>query len=96
MLRPNAPKGSEAAALEQATAEASRRSEVKPWSRSRSIVVTLVIGTVTVGHGLRRKPAGWLLHSVLGASQCFVPAAPGTVNITITANALGSCVLEVW
>jgi hypothetical protein len=96
MLRPGAPQNSETAALELATAEATRKSDAKPWTRAKRISVLLINGTVTVQHGLKRKPAGWLFHTVLGTSQCFVPAAPNTTAITVTANAVGSCVLEVW
>jgi hypothetical protein len=96
MLRPNAPQDAETAALEQATAEASRKSDSKPWVRAKRIFVTLANGTVTVPHGLKRKPAGWMLHTVLGTAHAFVPVAPDTANITITAIAVGSCVLEVW
>lgn len=95
-LRPTQYQSDEAASLLRASQENAARVERKPYLRSKAIPVTLINGTVTVSHGFKRKPVGWLLHSVLGTAHAFVPAAPDTANITITAIAAGSCVLEIW
>lgn len=95
-VRPTQYQGDETVSLLRATQENAARTGAKPYLRSTPLTVNLVNGTVTVPHGLKRKPAGWLLHSVLGTAHAFVPTAPDTKTITITAIAVGSCVLEVW
>jgi hypothetical protein len=94
--RPNSYNSSETADLLRSSQEEGRRSGQKPYMRSTAFPVTLVNGVVSVAHGLKRKPAGWLLHTILGASHAFVATAPDTANIAITANAAGSCTIEVW
>lgn len=95
-MRSSAPEDAETATLQQAAQEALRIATRKPYTHSKRIPVLLIAGVVKVPHGLSRKPAGWLLHTILGASSCFVATAPDTVNISITAGAPGSCILEVW
>lgn len=94
--RPTLQNDSASAALEQATKEAARTAEAKPYTRSKRIFVSLINGTVNVPHGLKRKPAGWMFHTVLGTAHAFVPVAPDTATIQVTAVAIGSCYLEVW
>lgn len=96
MLRPTQYDGAETASLLRAAQESATRAELKPYTRSKSIFVTLISGTVNIPHGLKRKPAGWLLHSILGSSAVYVATAPDTAIIPITATALGSCIIEVW
>lgn len=95
-MRPSVPDNADTATFEQAAKEAFRTASAKPYTSSKRIFVSLINGTVTVPHGLKRKPAGWLLHTVLGTAHAFVPIAPDTATLQITAIAVGSCVIEVW
>ena len=86
----------ETLALQGAVKEELRRLELKPYVRSKAISVALSAGVTTVQHGLKRKPAGWLLHSILRSADARVPTAPDGSTISITSTLGGSCVLEVW
>lgn len=95
-VRPTKYRDPETAHLLRVTQDSAARLGAKPYIDSKRIAVLLVNGVATVAHGLKRKPAGWLFHSILGPSHVVVVTAPDAVNILVTANAVGSCVLEVW
>lgn len=95
-LRPTQYSDPETASLLRASQESDARNEIKPYLRSKALTVLLTAGVAKVQHGLKRKPSGWLLHSVLGSADAHVATAPDASIITVTSSVAGSCILEVW
>lgn len=96
--RPFGYESKEAGQLHDASRDLARSLTDKKYLAAKSFAVSVTAGNTTVVHGLKRRPVGWWIHSVLGSSGVATVEVIelDDKSIVLNSSADGSCVLEVW